>query len=351
MDYRHLGQSGLRVPALSFGAGTFGGSGPLFSNWGSTTVDEARDLVDLCLEAGVTLFDTADVYSAGQSEEILGAALKGRREQAIISTKIALPMGDGPGDWGASRGRLISSTEAALARLGTDRIDILQLHAFDSHTPVEEILTTVDMLIRTGKVLHWGVSNYPGWALMQLLERADRHGVPKPVVHQVYYSLIGRDYEWELMPLGAREGVGAMIWSPLGWGRLTGKLRRGAPPPAVSRLHETADMGPPVEERILFDVIDLLVELSAETGKTVPQLAINWLLAQPTVSTVIIGARTRDQLIDNLGATGWSLTAEQLARLTRVSEREAAYPASQYRRQEGFSRLFAPMVRAAAIGA
>jgi aryl-alcohol dehydrogenase-like predicted oxidoreductase len=347
MEYRQLGNSGLRVPVLSFGAGTFGGSGPLFSAWGQTGVEEAREMIAMCLDAGVTLFDTADVYSAGRSEEILGAALNGQRERALISTKTALPMGDGPGDWGASRGRLLESVDRALRRLKTDRIDILHLHAFDSHTPVDEVLITIDMLVRAGKVLHWGVSNYPGWALMQLLERADRHGLPKPVVHQVYYSLIGRDYEWDLMPLGAREGIGAMIWSPLGWGRLTGKLKRDAPPPKVSRLHETASMGPPVNEALLHDVLDVLHALAEETGRSVPQIALNWLLAQPTVSNVIIGARTPSQLQDNLNAVGWSLAPEHLDRLNRVSERDAAYPASQYRRQEGFARLHAPMVQAA----
>ncbi|SDG06159.1 Predicted oxidoreductase [Celeribacter baekdonensis] len=346
MDYRQLGQSGLRVPVLSFGAGTFGGTGPLFSNWGQTEVDEARALIDLCLDAGVTLFDTADVYSAGRSESILGAALEGRRDAVLISTKTGLPMGEGPDEWGVSRGRLVRSVEAALKRLRTDRIDILQLHAYDSHTPPEEILNTIDMLMRSGKVIHWGVSNYPGWALMQLLERADQMNVPRPVVHQVYYSLVGRDYEWDLMPLGAHEGVGAMIWSPLGWGRLTGKLRRGGAVPAVSRLHETASMGPPVDDVLLYDVLDVLFEIAAETGRSVPQVAINWLTRQPTVSNVIIGARNRAQLMDNLGAVGWSLEPEQCARLTRVSERDAAYPAAQYRRQEGFARLSAPLVTA-----
>ncbi len=344
MHYRQLGHSGLRVPALSFGAGTFGGTGPLFSNWGRTDVAEARRLVEICLEAGVTLFDSADVYSDGRSEEVLGAALEGLRDQVLISTKTALPTGDGPQDWGTSRSRLTGAVEAALRRLATDRIDILQLHAFDSFTPVDEILHTIDVLIRSGKVRHWGVSNYPGWALMQLLERADRHGLPKPTVQQVYYSLVGRDFEWDLMPLGSREGVGAMIWSPLGWGRLTGKIRRGQPVPEGSRLHETAGFGPPVDEALLFDVVDALAAVAAETGKTVPQIALNWLLRQPTVSSVIIGARNEDQLRQNLGAVGWELNEDQAHRLTAASMTDAAYPAFPYRRQEGFARLFPPMV-------
>lgn len=344
MEYRQLGQSGLRVPALSFGAGTFGGTGPLFSNWGQTEGAEARRIVEICLEHGVTLFDTADVYSAGRSEEVLGTALEGLREEALISTKIALPTGDGPHERGVSRGRLIGAVEAALGRLRTDRIDILELHAFDSFTPVDEVLHTIDTLVRAGKVRHWGVSNYPGWALMQALERADRHGMVKPVVQQVYYSLVGRDFEWDLMPLGVREGVGAMIWSPLGWGRLTGKIRRGKPLPAGSRLHETADFGPPVAEELLFRVVDALDEVAAETGRSVPQVALNWLLDRPSVASVIIGARNEEQLRQNLGAVGWSLTEEQTARLNEASRTDAGYPAFPYRRQDGFARLFPPLV-------
>ena len=344
MDYRQLGRSGLRVPALSFGAGTFGGTGPLFSNWGQTDVVEARRLIEICLEAGVTLFDTADVYSDGRSEEVLGAALEGLREKALISTKTGLPTGDGPNERGTSRSRLIGAVEAALRRLRTDRIDILQLHAFDSFTPVEEVLHTVDKLVRAGKVRHFGVSNYPGWALMQALERADRHGWPRPVVHQVYYSLVGRDYEWDLMPLGAREGVGALVWSPLGWGRLTGKIRRGEPLPERSRLHETAASGPPVDEARLYNVVDALDAVAAETGRSVPQVALNWLLRQPTVSSVIIGARNEEQLRQNLGAVGWEMSEEQARRLAESSVTNAAYPAFPYRRQEGFARLFPPMV-------
>ena len=339
MDYRQLGASGLRVPALSFGAGTFGGKGPLFSAWGTSGADEARRLVDICLEAGVNLFDTADVYSDGASEEVLGAALKGRRDKVLISTKTGLPMGDGPNDWGASRSRLIRSVDDALRRLGTDYIDILQLHAFDASTPVEELLMTLDMLVRAGKLRHVGVSNYPGWQLMKALAAADRHGLPRLVAHQVYYSLIGRDYEADLMPLAADQGVGALVWSPLGWGRLTGKIRRGSPPPAGSRLHETEQFAPPVAEEQLYRVVDALDEVAAETGKSVPQIALNWLLRRPTVSSVIIGARNEEQLRQNLGAIGWSLTDEQIARLDAASDVLPPYPHAPYRYQEGFARL------------
>jgi len=344
MDYRRLGASGLKVPALSFGAGTFGGSGPLFSHWGNSDAKEARRLVDICLEAGVNLFDTADVYSSGASEEVLGEAIKGRRDAVLISTKTALPMGDGPADWGSSRSRLIRSVDAALKRLGTDYIDLLQLHAFDASTPVEEVLSALDDLVRSGKLRYVGVSNFSGWQVMKSLGLADRHGYPRYVAHQVYYSLVGRDYEWELMPLGLDQGVGALVWSPLGWGRLTGKIRRGQPLPEKSRLHDTADFGPPVEDEHLFKVIDALEAVAAETGKTVPQVAINWLLQRPTVSSVIIGARNEEQLRQNLGAVGWALTREQIKALDEASAVTAPYPYFPYRRQEGFARLNPPAV-------
>ena len=344
MEYRRLGASGLKVPALSFGAGTFGGAGPLFGAWGNTDATEARRLVEICLEAGVNLFDTADVYSNGASEEVLGAALKGLRDQVLISTKMSLPMGDGPNDGGSSRSKLIQGVEDALRRLDTDRIDIFQLHAFDAGTPVEEVLSTLDTLVRDGKLRYVGVSNFSGWQIMKALAAADRHGWPRYVAHQVYYSLVGRDYEWDLMPLGRDQGVGALVWSPLGWGRLTGKIRRGQPLPEGSRLHGTASFGPPVEDEHLFRVVDALEDVAGEAGKTVPQVAINWLLRRPTVSSVIIGARNEEQLRQNLGAVGWSLTPEQVARLDAASEVTAPYPHFPYRRQEGFARLNPPAV-------
>ncbi|RWO77941.1 MAG: aldo/keto reductase [Mesorhizobium sp.] len=344
MDYRRLGASGLKVPALSFGAGTFGGSGPLFGAWGNSDATEARRLVDICLEAGVNLFDTADVYSNGASEEVLGAAVKGRRDAVLISTKTSLPMGDGPNDAGSSRSRLINAVEDALKRLGTDYIDLLQLHAFDAATPIEEVLSTLDSLVRAGKLRYVGVSNFSGWQVMKSLGLADKHGYPRYVAHQVYYSLVGRDYEWELMPLGLDQGVGALVWSPLGWGRLTGKIRRSEPLPEKSRLHDTASFGPPVEDELLYRVVDALEAVARETGKTVPQIAINWLLQRPTVASVIIGARTEEQLRQNLGAVGWSLTSDQIKTLDAASAVTAAYPYFPYRRQEGFARLSQPAV-------
>ena len=344
MEYRQLGASGLRVPALSFGTGTFGGQGPLFSAWGQSDETEARRLIDICLDAGVTLFDTADVYSGGASEEILGAAIRGRRDAVLISTKTGLPMGDGPQDWGVSRWRLIRAVEDALRRLGTDRIDLLQLHAFDASTPVEELIGTLDQLIAAGKVRYAGVSNYPGWQLMKAQAVADRLGKPRLVAHQVYYSLIGRAYEADLMPLAADQGIGALVWSPLGWGRLTGKIGRDRPIPAGSRLHDTEQFAPPVETDYLYRVVDAVEAVAAETGKTVPQIAINWLLRRPTVSSVIIGARNEEQLRQNLGATGWTLTAEQVDALDAASDQLPLYPHTPYRQQEGFARLSPPLV-------
>jgi aryl-alcohol dehydrogenase-like predicted oxidoreductase len=344
MEYRRLGASGLKVPALSFGAGTFGGLGPLFSAWGNTDAKDARRLVDICLEAGVTMFDTADVYSNGASEQVLGEAIKGRRDQVLISTKTTLPMGDGPNDAGSSRSRLIKACEAALRRLGSDYIDLLQLHAFDAGTPVEEVLSTLDTLVRAGKIRYVGVSNFSGWQLMKSLAVAEKNGYPRYVAHQAYYSLVGRDYEWELMPLGIDQGIGAVVWSPLGWGRLTGRIRRGEPLPKESRLHQTADYGPPVEDERLYRIVDALEEVAKETGKTIPQIAINWLLQRPSVSSVIIGARNEAQLRENLGAAGWTLTADQVAKLDAASAVTVPYPYFPYRRQEGFARLNPPPV-------
>jgi aryl-alcohol dehydrogenase-like predicted oxidoreductase len=330
MDYRFLGRSGFKVPALGFGTGTFGGKGPLFSAWGSSGVAEAKRLVDLCLDAGANLFDSADVYSDGAAEEILGAALKGRRERAIVSTKLSLRAGDGPNDVGASRHHLVRGVERALQRLGTDWIDLLQLHHFDAMTPVDEVMSTLDGLVRAGKLRYLGVSNFSGWQIMKSQATAERHGYARFVANQAYYSLVGRDYEWELMPLGQDQGLGAIVWSPLGWGRLTGKIRRGQPLPGGSRLHDTAGFAPPVEQERLYRVVDALEAVAAETGRTVPQVAINWLLQRPTVSSVLIGARNERQLVDNLGAVGWDLTPAQVAALDAASAVMPPYPYYPY---------------------
>lgn len=327
MEYRLLGRSGLKVSALALGTATFSGKGS-GSAWGEVDVLAARRMVDLCLEAGVTLFDSADIYGGGVSESILGEAIKGRRDKLLISTKLTFRHGTGPNDIGSSRYHIVRGVETALRKLGTDHIDLLELHGFDAQTPVEETLSTLDSLIKAGKLGYIGVSNFSGWHLMKSLAVSEKYGYARYVAHQAYYSLIGRDYEWELMPLGLDQGVGALVWSPLGWGQLTGKIRRGAPLPAVSRRRSKADndIGPQVPEENLYKVVDALDAVAAETGKTVPQVAINWLLQRPTVSSVILGARTEAQLIDNLGAAGWALTADQVAKLDAASQRPAAYP-------------------------
>ena len=333
MEYRRLGASGLTVPALSFGAGTFGGKGPLFSAWGDTDAKGARRLIDICLDAGVTMFDTANVYSDGESERILGEAIKGRRDKVLISTKATFRFNDEPNAVGSSRYHLLATIDASLKRLGTDHIDLFQLHGFDAMTPVDEVLSTLDTLVRAGKIRYVGASNFSGWHLMKSLAAADRYGYPRYVANQTYYSLIGRDYEWELMPLGLNQGIGAVVWSPLGWGRLTGKIRRGQPLPKQSRLHDTAQYGPRVDDECLYRVVDALDEVAKETGKSIPQIALNWLLQRPTVSTVIIGARNEEQLSQNLGAVGWALTKEQIAKLDAASDITPVYP---YWHQRGF---------------
>jgi aryl-alcohol dehydrogenase-like predicted oxidoreductase len=344
MEYRNLGRSGLKVPVLSLGTSTFGGAGSFFSALGKTDVDEARNLIDICLDAGVNLFDSADVYSNGAAEEILGTAVAGRRDKVLISTKMSLPTERGPNNAGSSRHRLLRGVDAALHRLQIDYIDLLQLHGFDAFTPVEEVLATLNQLVLAGKVRYVGVSNFSGWHLMKSLGIAERYGWPRYVSHQVYYSLIGRDYEWELMPLGIDQGVGAIVWSPLGWGRLTGKIRRGQLLPQNSRLNETAQLSPPVEDERLYRVVDALDAVAAETRKTIPQIAIAWLLTRPSVSSVIIGARNATQLRDNLGAVGWSLTPDQIKRLDDASAVMPAYPYYSYRIEKGFRRINPPPV-------
>ena len=327
MEYRQLGRSGFYVPVLTFGTGTFGGQGRLAA-WGSTNAAEATRLVDICLEHGLTMFDSADVYGNGASEEVLGAAIKGRRDKVLISTKATFRSGQDANDVGSSRFHLTRAVEGSLRRLGTDHIDLFQLHSYDAKTPPEEVLSTLDVLIRAGKISYIGVSNFSGWHLMKALAVADRYGLPRYVANQTYYSLIGRDYEWELMPLGLDQGVGAVVWSPLGWGRLTGKIRRGQPIPKGSRrnVKESNDIGPQVNDEYLYKVVDALDEVANETGKSVPQVAINWLLQRPTVSTVVIGARNEQQLRDNLAAVGWNLTPEQVRKLDKASAVPMAYP-------------------------
>lgn len=326
MEFRQLGGSGLAVPVLSFGTGTFGGGNEFFDAWGASNVAEATRLVDVCLEAGLNMFDTADVYSRGLAEEILGKAVAGRRANVLISSKATFRMGDGPNDVGSSRYHLLRACEDSLRRLGTDYIDIYHLHGFDALTPIEETLQTLDHLVQSGKVRYIACSNFSGWHLMKSLAISQKYGWARYAAHQAYYSLIGREFEWELMPLAIDQKVGTIVWSPLGWGRLTGKIRRGQPLPEKSRLHKTADYGPQVEDEYLYRVVDALEEMAKETGNSVPVIALNWLLQRPTVVNVVIGARNEEQLRQNLQAVGWNLTPEQVARLDQASDRAPIYP-------------------------
>jgi aryl-alcohol dehydrogenase-like predicted oxidoreductase len=343
MEYRQLGASGFTVPVLSLGTGTFGGGGELFKAWGETDVAEARRLVDICLESGLNMFDSADIYSQGMAEEILGEAIKGRRDQVIISTKGTFRSGNAPNDVGSSRYHITRQVEGSLKRLQTDVIDLYQLHGFDAMTPIEEAVSTLDDLVRAGKIRYIGCSNFSGWHLMKSLAYADRHGLSRYVAHQAYYSLVGRDYEWELMPLALDQEVSAVVWSPLGWGRLTGKIRRGQPLPETTRLQsqKNREVGPPVPDEHVYKVVDAIDKIAAETGKTVPQIALNWLLQRPSIATVIIGARNEQQLRQNLSAVGWNLTREQVAALDEASKVTLAYP---YWHQRGFVERNPPPV-------
>ncbi|ALN71452.1 aldo/keto reductase [Aureimonas sp. AU20] len=326
MEYRRFGQSGLKVPVLSLGTATFGGSNEFFQRWGATDVADASRMVDLCLDHGVNFFDTADVYSAGVSEEVLGQALKGKRERVLISTKATFRSGEGPNEVGSSRHHLVRACEASLKRLETDHIDVYFMHGFDASTPVDETLRALDDLITAGKISYIGASNFSGWHLMKSLATSEKYGLARYVAYQGYYSLIGRDYEWELMPLGLDQGVGLMVWSPLGWGRLTGKIRRGQQSKDGRIASGGAVGGPPVSDEAVYDVVDALDAVAAETGKSVAQVALNWLLQRPGVCNIVVGARNEEQLKQNLGAVGWSLSADQVKRLDKASHREPVYP-------------------------
>ena len=335
MEHRLLGRSGLMVPALSLGTATFAGRGDFFQRWGATQVDEARKLVDICLEHGVNFFDTANNYSNGGSEEVLGRALEGRRDEVLISTKTTFTHGPGVNDRGSSRWSILRACEASLKRLRTDHIDVYFMHGFDALTPVDEVLRALDDLVTSGKVRYIGCSNFSGWHVMKSLAASDRHGWNRYVAYQGYYSLIGRDYEWELMPLAEDQGIGTMVWSPLGWGRLTGKIRRDSPPQSGRIAEGGAEGGPQVEDGHLFDVVDVLAEVAEATGHSIPQIALAWVLGRPTVSNVVIGARNEEQLRANLAAASIQLDPEHVAKLDAVSRQHPIYP---YWHQMGFDR-------------
>jgi aryl-alcohol dehydrogenase-like predicted oxidoreductase len=330
MDYRHLGRSGWKVPVLALGTATWGGS----RSFGNCAAAEAARLVDIALDAGVTMIDSADVYAQGVAEEILGRVIQGRRERVILSTKGGFRTGAQPNDAGASRYHLTNAVEASLRRLGTDCIDLYQVHAFDALTPIDETLHTLSTLVNAGKIRYLGCSNFAAWQLMKSLAVADRLGLERYVAHQAYYSLVGRDYEWELMPLALDQGVGTIVWSPLGWGRLTGRIRRDAAPASGSRMSHPHHVktGPPVADDVLHRVVDALAEVAREIDKTVPQVAIRWLLHRPTVASVIVGARNEVQLRENLGAAHFSLAPHQLRKLEEASASLAPYPHWHQRR-------------------
>jgi aryl-alcohol dehydrogenase-like predicted oxidoreductase len=329
MEYRQLGRSGLRVPVLSFGTATFGGGSDFFKAWGSTQAEEATRLVNLCLDAGLNLFDTANVYSNGAAEEILGKAIRGLRDKVLISTKATFPGPEGGiNDYGSSRINLVKACEDSLRRLGIDHIDIYHMHGFDRNTPVEETLRTLDNLVQSGKVLYIACSNFSGWHLMKSLSVSERYGWCRYIGHQAYYSLLNRDFEWELMPLGIDQEVGTIVWSPLASGKLSGKYRRNQPFPQDARVAQGGSpvLGTSVDDERLYNIVDVLDEVATETGKTVAQVSLNWLLQRPTVANIIIGARNEEQLKQNLDAVGWNLTIEQVKKLDKASEILPAYP-------------------------
>ncbi|MDE1190741.1 MAG: aldo/keto reductase [Arachidicoccus sp.] len=326
MEYRQLGASGLQVPVLSFGTATFGGGNEFFKAWGNTQQEDANELIKLCLDAGINFFDTANVYSNGLSEEILGKAIKGIREQLIISTKATFPMGKGANDFGSSRFHLIKQCEDSLRRLQTDHIDIYHMHGFDGRTPVEETLRSLDDLISSGKVRYIACSNFSGWALMKSLTVSERYGWARYIAHQAYYNVLEREFEWELMPAGIDQHVGTIVWSPLASGRLGGRFKRNNPVPEDNRISKGGAHGPATDFERLYNIVDVLEEIGNEIDKSIPQVAINWLLQRPTVSNVIIGARNAEQLKQNIGATGWQLTTEQIKKLDDVSALTPIYP-------------------------
>jgi len=324
MELRFLGNSGLEVSVISFGTMTLGGEGR-FAAMGNVQAEEARRLVDICLEAGVNTFDTADIYSSGKSEEVLGQALGARRKDVVLATKLFARWESGPHKAGLSRKHIVEGCEASLRRLGTNYIDLYQAHNFDSLTPLEETLSAFDDLIRAGKVRYAGCSNYCGWQVMKALAVSRANGLTPYISQQINYSLVARDAEHELIPVGIDQGVGVMAWSPLHFGLLSGKFRRDQGKPAESRLLKLDAPGTVDMERV-YRIVDVLAEIAGARGVSVAQVALNWLVRKPRVDTVIIGARNEQQLRDNLAAVNWSLTNEEMAKLDAVSELPLPYP-------------------------
>jgi aryl-alcohol dehydrogenase-like predicted oxidoreductase len=341
MEYRQLTGSGLQVPVLGFGTATFGGGSDFFKAWGTTDTNGAKRFVDICLEAGLNFFDTADTYSDGLAEEILGHALEGRRNRVLLSTKATFPVGKGPNSYSSSRYHLLKACEDSLRRLKTDHIDLYYMHGFDGITPVEETLRTLDDLVTSGKVCYIGCSNFSGWHLMKSLSISDRYGWSRYVAHQVYYSLAAREFEWELMPLAVDQKVASVIWSPLASGALSGKYRRNRPPPPEARFAQTS-FGVAKFDEPLYKVVDAIETVANATGKTMSQVALNWLLQRPTVASLVIGARNEEQLKENLGALGWTLSNEHMKMLDEASASRPTYP---YWHQAGFENLMPPILK------
>ncbi len=342
MQTRYLGASGLQVSALSFGSMTFGGADEYFGGIGQQGRDEARRMVDICLDAGINLFDTSDIYSGGLAEEILGDAIAGRRDRLLVATKVRFPTGEGPNDGGLSRHHLIEGVEASLRRLEVDHIDLLQLHEIDPATPLEETMRALDDLVRSGKVRYLGVSNFSAWMIMKALAISESRNYDRFVAHQAYYSLACRDIEFELIPCAEAEGFGHIVWSPLAGGFLSGKFRRGQAEPEDSRRGRGFGDIVPIEEERGLDVVEVAAEIAAARGVSVAQVCINWLLGRPTVASIVVGARREEQLLDNLKAVEWELDEEERRRLDEVSEGRVPYPQWHQRNHASADRAVGP---------
>ncbi len=325
MEYRKFSGSGFTIPVLSFGTATFGGGNDFFKKWGSADVNEAKRLIDICIDNGVNFFDTANIYSTGMSEEILGQAIQGKRDKVMVSTKATFSMGTDPNQSGSSRFALVRECEASLKRLGTDHIELYYMHGFDALTPVEETLRALDDLVASGKVGYIGCSNFSGWHLMKSLSVSERYGWSRYIANQAYYSLVGREFEWELMPLAVDQKVSTVVWSPLAGGALSGKVGRNRPAPEGSRSAQM-DFVVSSTSEYLYRVVEALESVAKEVDKSIAQVALNWILNRPSVVSVVIGARTEEQLRQNFGALGWRLSSEQVAILDSASDVRPIYP-------------------------
>jgi aryl-alcohol dehydrogenase-like predicted oxidoreductase len=325
MEYRQLGRSGLKISALQLGTMTFGGKG-VFAKTGATGIDGARRQIDMARDAGINMLDTADIYSSGASEEIVGEAIAGHRQDFLLATKVRFPTGEGPNDRGLSRHHIIEGCEASLRRLRTDWIDLYWCHEWDGVTPLEETLRALDDLTRAGKIRYVGVSNYSGWHMMKMIAAAEREGLVRPVGQQIHYTLQAREAEQELLPIAVDQGIDAVIWSPLAGGLLSGKYRRGKPEPEGTRRAAEWTEPPVHDPEALYDIVEALVEIADSVGATPAQVALAWLLTRPGVASLVVGARTDAQLADNLGAADLKLAPEAVSRLEAASRKPLAYP-------------------------